>query len=138
MTRTALAIAAGIWLLFPGRTLPAPDGGPARDVVLEALASKADLPAARPVLPSLLADRDPALRPDRGEGREENAASAAGEARGNARSEAEKAQAKAARLEAKRAAAEARKDARRAAEKVREEKTRKKPKPPRPDGGASP
>lgn len=138
MTRTAFAIAAGVWLLSPGRTFPAPDERPSREVVLEALASKAHLPAARPALPSLLADRGAALRPHRGEGREEEAAKAAGEVRGTARSEAERAQANAARMEAERAAASARDDARRAAEKLREEKARKKPKPPRPDGGASP
>ena len=136
MTRTALAIAAGICLLAPGRHLSAPAEGAARDAVFEALASKADLPAVRPVLPSLIAERE-ALRPGDAEDRGKRG-KAAKEARGAARSEAAKASASAARTEAARAAGAAKDDARRAAEKVREEKTRKKPKPPRPDGGRSP
>jgi hypothetical protein len=139
MTRTVLAIAAGICLLAPGRPLPAPAANTARDAVFEALAAKADLPAVRPVLPSLMAERD-ALRPD-DVGDRAKRAKAAKEARGSARSEAAKANASAARSEAARAAGAAKDDARRAAEKAREEKTRKKPKPPkppRPDGGGSP
>jgi hypothetical protein len=136
MTRTALAIAAALCLLAPWRASPEP--GKARDVALEALALKADLPAMRPALPSLLRDRDAALRADPAGDRKKGPAKAAGEARGAARSEAAKANAAAARSEAVRAAAEAKEDSRSAKEKVREEKTRKKPKPPRPDGGASP
>lgn len=135
MTRTALAIAAALCLLAPWRASPEP--GDARDVALAALAMKADLPSARPALPSLLADRDAALRGD-ADGRKKARDNAAGEARGAARSEAAKANAAAARSEAARAAAKAKDDARSAREKVREEKTRKKPKPPRPDGGSSP
>ncbi len=131
MTRTALAIAAGICLLAPGRSLPAPAGESARDAVFEALASKADLPAVRPVLPSLIAERDALRQPDDViEGAKR--AKASKEVRGAARSEAAKANASAARAEAARALGAAKDDARRAAEKVREEKTRKKPKPPKP------
>ncbi|HYD41044.1 MAG TPA: hypothetical protein VEB43_09440 [Anaeromyxobacter sp.] len=139
MKRTALAIAAGICLFAPGRPLPAPAGKDARDAVFDALASKADLPAVRPVLPSLIAERD-ALRPDDA-GVRAKREKAAKEARRSVRSESAKANASAARSEAARAAGAAKDDARRAAEKVREEKTRKKPKPPkppRPDGGGSP
>lgn len=134
MTRTAVAIAAGIYLLAPGRATPAPDDRSARAIALDALAEKADLPLARPALPSLLAERE-SLRPedtgDNGKG-----AKAAGEVRGAARSEAAKASAAAARSEAARAARSAKEDARGKAEKEREEKTRKKPKPPRPGGGS--
>lgn len=139
MTRTALAIAAGICMLAPGRPLSAPAEEAARDAVFEALASKADLPAVRPVLPSLIAERE-AFRPYAADDRGKRA-KASKEARGAARSEAAKANAAAARTEAARAAGAAKDDARSAAEKVREEKTRKKPKPPkppRPDGGGSP
>lgn len=137
MKRTALAIAAGICLVPAGRAIAAPGELSARDVVFEALAAKADLPSARPALPSLLAERE-AIRPDDPDRRGKGAAKAAREAKGAARSEAAKSHAAAARSEAARAAGAAKDDAQRASEKQREEKVRKKPKPPRPGGGGSP
>ena len=137
MTRTALAIAAGLCLLAAGSAYPAPGQESPRDLVLAALAAQADLPAEPPALPSLLAERD-ALPREGAEGREKGARRAAQEARGAARSDAAKAAAAAARSEAARAARGAKEDARGASERLREENTRKKPKPPRPGGGGSP
>lgn len=141
MTRTTLLslATAAIGLIGPARGAAAPEGS-ARAAVLEALALHADLPSARPVLPSLLTDPD-AGRPDgRPDGRAApggGRAAAQGEAKGLARKAAkEAADADAiagANAEAAKVAARASADAHGAAEKAREKKTRDKhPKPPHP------
>jgi hypothetical protein len=146
MTRTlllSLAVALGA-LAVPVRGLAAPDGS-ARAAVLEALALKADLPAARPVLPSLLTD------PDAGQGGaaaepEGARAAAKGESRGLAKGLARKAAkeaaeaegAAAANAEAAKLVGQARADANHAAQAEREKKTREKhPKPPHPPKGGN-
>lgn len=134
MTRTApLAIAAILSLPAAGAQA-APAHSPARVAALEALAAKADLPAAPPALPSLLTDRDPGRSgPDaRGGAGQDAAQQAKDTAKGQARSEAAKAHAAAANGEAAREAAEASDDVRGAAEKKNADRTRKKPKPTHP------
>jgi hypothetical protein len=131
MTRTALVLAA-CSILAPGAARPAPAGGSARVAALDALAAKADLPASRPTLPSLLADRNAGRLDADGRGKADPDAAAKGEASGAAKSEAAKENAASANSEAAKAAAQAKKDAKDAVEKVKEEKVRKNPKPPKP------
>lgn len=142
MTRTALAIAAITCLAGPAQAAPSPSS--ARAAALEALAARADLPSAPPLLPSILTDRRAGARTgdaDRaGQDRDADArGQAAREARGQAakeaRSEAARAHAAAANAEAAQAAAAASKDARGAVEKKHADRTRKKPKPPHPPRG---
>jgi hypothetical protein len=135
MTRTALlAIAVAITLAVPWRAHAAPGDGSARAAALEALAAKADLPSARPALPSLLVDREVG----RGDGSGDGQGNAArDEAKGASKSEAAKAHAASANAEAAHEAKAAKDDAHGAAEKNREDKTRKKPKPPHPPNGGN-
>jgi hypothetical protein len=147
MTRTALlALMAAIGLPGAGRAVAATDGT-ARAAALEALAAKADLPASRPLLPSILTDPDArmGLRDDgqaggsgggNGNGKADPRSEAPGQVKKEAQTDVAKANAAAANGEAARAAGQASADANGAAEKKREKVTREKhPKPPHPPKG---
>jgi hypothetical protein len=157
MMRTALlALTATIGLSGAGSAMAAPDGT-ARAAALEALALKADLPAARPALPSLLTDPD-AERPGPGDEAQagvQDKGDGSGKGKGNgeakklakaekelakelAKAEKQKAHADAATAEAALAANEAENDASNAAEKKRDKAAKdktKKTKPPHPPKG---
>lgn len=104
---------------------------PASQAARVALAEKADLPSLRPVLPSLLRDRD-ALEPD-GDGRPAPSREAQREAEQSASSAAADAHAAVEARKAAREAAKAEADQQSASDKVRTEKVKKdkKGKPPK-------
>jgi hypothetical protein len=133
---SALVVIAGMGMASVARA-----DSPASQAARVALAEKADLPSLRPVLPSLLRDRD-VTRPDDDEGqapsrearREAEKSAGAAAADAHAATEARKAAREAARAEA---------DQRSASDKVRTEKVKKdknggnggnggKEKPPKP------
>ncbi len=109
-----------------------PEAG-VRVAIRDALAEKATLPALRPSLPSLLADRDGRGLGARTDGDEAAAQEARGEAEKSAGREQAKAHSAAARREAAAAAADAAGDEHGASEKLRVQKAKKEHvKPPHP------
>jgi hypothetical protein len=151
MMRTPLlALAATIGLMGPGPGHTLAAEGSARAAALEALASKADLPAGRPLLPSLLTDPDARMAmlspgagasdsgngKDNGNGKGNGKSTAPGQLKKEAKADIASAQAAAANDEAVLAASQASADAQDAAEKSHEKKTREKnPKKPHPPKG---
>ncbi len=126
---TVMMIVAGMGVA----SVPRAAGSPASEAAHVALAEKADLPALRPVLPSLLNDRD-VVEPDGGD-RQGPSREAEREAGNSASSAADAAHAANAARAAAREAARAEADENSAAEKVHENKVKsdhKKPHPPHP------
>ncbi len=114
-------------------SVPRAAGNPASEAAHVALAEKADLPTVRPVLPSLLNDRD-VVEPDGGD-RQGPSREAEREAGKTAGSAADAAHAANAARAAARDAARAESDQNSAAEKAHENKVKsdhKKPHPPHP------
>src|SRR5512142_3356994 len=124
---STMVVIAGMGLA----SVPRAAGSPASEAAHVALAEKADLPNLRPVLPSLLNDRD-VVEPDGGDrqGPSREAKSEAGKSAGSA---AAAAHAAAAARAAARDAARAEADESSAAEKAHEKRVKqdhKKPHPP--------